>query len=158
MPVPPSKLKALINQQKKPPLPKSQDDDAEDAAAEDKGKPGNPGGGEPDEEADKELVEKVGQQVEDGKTNGKLVRLMGVYEQASEDDEEGPEASGEAPAWAEDGDTWTRAKTAVDPDGEGESKWEEPWLVVAHVYERMGGTITADAEGQEGGGEEDEEE
>lgn len=42
------------------------------------------------------------------------------------------------PAWVADESKWERAKQAV------EKRWgnyDEPWAVVAHVYENMGGTI-----------------
>ena len=44
------------------------------------------------------------------------------------------------PTWAVDEATWERAKEAADKGRYGE---EEYWPVVAHIYERMGGSIQA---------------
>jgi hypothetical protein len=49
------------------------------------------------------------------------------------------EAQGQnPPSWVEDEAIWTRAKAAVDPEGEG-VKYDEPWAVVVAVYRKMGG-------------------
>jgi len=40
--------------------------------------------------------------------------------------------------WVVDGATWERAKAAVKPYW---SQYEEPWAVVTHVYEQLGGRV-----------------
>lgn len=40
--------------------------------------------------------------------------------------------------WVRDEEIWERAKAEVLPDWE---KYDQPWAVVAHVYEQMGGRI-----------------
>lgn len=42
------------------------------------------------------------------------------------------------PAWVANEATWERAKKAVEPRW---GNYSEPYAVVAHVYENMGGTI-----------------
>lgn len=44
-------------------------------------------------------------------------------------------------AWVADEDLWEKAKEVVDPEGVGEEKYEDPWAVVVHVYQQMGGRI-----------------
>lgn len=41
------------------------------------------------------------------------------------------------PAWVKSEAIWDRAKAAVEPNW---ASYSEPWAVVAHVYEQMGGT------------------
>ena len=54
-----------------------------------------------------------------------------------------PEVDGNPPAWVEDEDIWERAKTAVDPEGDG-AEYEDVWAVVATVYKKMGGAFKAE--------------
>ena len=49
-------------------------------------------------------------------------------------------AHNDGPSWAADPDIWAKAEEAVDPEGDGAAKYEDPWAVVASVYEKMGGT------------------
>jgi len=43
-------------------------------------------------------------------------------------------------AWVQDEDIWERAKAEVLPDW---GRYDQPWAVVTHVYEQMGGRIAA---------------
>lgn len=47
-----------------------------------------------------------------------------------------PPQEGQAPSWALDQDKWTQAEQAVMANREA---YPEPWIVVAHVYKKMGG-------------------
>lgn len=47
-------------------------------------------------------------------------------------------APGNPPRWAADKGKWERAKEAVQKYW---GRYSEPYAVVAHVYERMGGTV-----------------
>jgi hypothetical protein len=42
------------------------------------------------------------------------------------------------PEWALDPDIWEHARDTVAPHW---SNYEEPWAVVTHIYERMGGRV-----------------
>ena len=48
------------------------------------------------------------------------------------------EAGHNPPGWAVDEELWERAKAAAD---EGDYEGDEYWAVVAHIYQKMGGTI-----------------
>jgi uncharacterized protein len=58
----------------------------------------------------------------------------------------GEPSRGDGPSWAADPAIWSKAEAAVDPDGKG-SDFDDPWAVVAYVYERMGGSVKADQPG-----------
>lgn len=49
-----------------------------------------------------------------------------------------PPAEGQAPSWAADPDKWMKAEEAVKPHWQ---EYPQPFLVVAHVYKNMGGTV-----------------
>lgn len=79
--------------------------------------------GGPDKSVD---VAAAAKEVADG-GDPELMKLLEGYD---------PERDGNPPAWVADESIWERAKKAVEP------KWDdydEPWAVVAHVYDRMGG-------------------
>lgn len=42
------------------------------------------------------------------------------------------------PPWAQDPQTWERARKQVEPYWD---RYDEPWAVVTHVYQRMGGRV-----------------
>lgn len=67
--------------------------------------------------------------MENGEANPETMALMEGYD---------PDLDGNPPAWVADEAMWDRAKRAVDPTGAG-ADYMEPWAVVAHVYEKMGG-------------------
>lgn len=133
MPIPGKHLEAFANKGK----PKKDDGDekkggkkpppkfgGKDKAHHDK--PGEPEHehGEDGEDID---VDAIGERVQDGKGDKRLMRLA-----KNVDEDHNP------PHWALDEDIWDKAKDAV------EDKWDEydqPYAVVAHVYEKMGGTI-----------------
>lgn len=122
MPVPAKKLKAFVDQdeEKSGKKKKRPEDEEKD---EDKG--------EDVDEADlHKYVEEEGERVNSGKQDKKLRKLMKGF-----DPEENP------PKWVAHKAKWERAKEAVDPEGEGADKYDEPYAVVAHVYKRMGGGI-----------------
>jgi len=48
-----------------------------------------------------------------------------------------PETDG-TPSWVSDEALWEKAKGVVDPEGAG-AKYDTPWVVVAAVFEEMGG-------------------
>jgi hypothetical protein len=81
-------------------------------------------------------VDAIGERVQSGKGDKRLMRLAsGVTEENN------------PPSWVEDEDIWEKAKDAV------EDKWDEydePYAVVAHVYQQMGGGI-AEGGGKGGG-------
>jgi len=44
-------------------------------------------------------------------------------------------------SFIKDEDTWKKAKAAVDPEGKGAAKYDNPYAVVTDVYKKMGGQI-----------------
>jgi hypothetical protein len=76
------------------------------------------------------LAQQIGEQVDAGQVDNQLVKLMGYY-----DPEHG------VPTWARNSDLWDQAEEAVDPQGHGQKLYEDPWLVVAHLYKALGGKI-----------------
>jgi hypothetical protein len=79
---------------------------------------------------DKKLASQVGEKVQNGDVDDELLDLMHDY-----DPEHNP------PSWVASEATWERAKDAVDPEGEGADKYDDPYGVVVHVYKSMGGKI-----------------
>jgi hypothetical protein len=55
----------------------------------------------------------------------------------------GYEQHEDGPIWAADPGIWKKAEESVDPTGKG-SDYDDPWAVVAYVYERMGGSVKKD--------------
>jgi len=158
--IPPKKLKAFAEQGKKgkkgkrPDEEDEREEDEDDEEREERDEKGeDEGGGEDgaeedetddeDEEEDEDdaavakFVHEEGKRVNDGKHDGQLKKLMAGF-----DPEENP------PAWVGDEAKWDRAKEAVDPEGDGEEKYDDPWAVVAHVYKRMGGKIKGGGKGK----------
>lgn len=84
---------------------------------------GNPNG----DKSDEDIADEVGDEVEAGETDQKLMDLMEGYN---------PEEDGNPPEWVASESTWERAKKSVEKNWEG---YDEPWAVVAHVYKQMGG-------------------
>jgi hypothetical protein len=136
--VPAHKLRALVKESKKQPPTGSEhgdeerededeDEDEEKEGGEDKGDE-NPG--DEEEGGDEDLAEMVASaagRVESGDTDDELMGLIDGYD---------PELDGNPPEWVADEATWDKAKAAV------EKKWDdydEPWAVVATVYESMHG-------------------
>jgi hypothetical protein len=79
-------------------------------------------------------VQAIGERVQNGKGDKRLMRLAdGV------DEENNP------PAWVEDEDVWEKAKDAVEPHWD---EYDEPYAVVAHVYDKMGGGIKGGKKGR----------
>jgi hypothetical protein len=84
-----------------------------------------------DHEDGDEQVAKAAAQVAAGKLDKDVARQMEGYD---------PAEDGNPPAWVADEDIWEKAKEAVDPEGDGADKYDEPYAVVAQVYFNMGGT------------------
>lgn len=133
MPIPPANLAALAGK-KKP----NQFDDEDEIDALDVAEESDEDIDELDDEeddADEEDeedvdVDAIGQQVEDGEWPDK-----GLMERAkSVDEEHNP------PSWALDEDIWEKAKDAVEDNWDS---YDEPYAVVAAVYQKMGGKIEA---------------
>ena len=101
------------------------------------------GGEEGDDEKHVD-VNAIAQRVQSGKGDKRLMKLaQGVTEENN------------PPEWVEDEDIWEKAKDAVEP------KWDdydEPYAVVAHVYEAMGGGVSEGGKGRDEHDDEDEEE
>jgi len=130
MPIDPNKLAAMVEekQNKRPkfPPPKvkpmmrpNHEEDEDEGGGEDGG----------DLTDDEKMADEVAKAMKDGKRNKRLDKLMADF-----DPDDNP------PVWVADEDTWERAKEAVDPEGRG-GDYDEPWAVVAYVYERMGGKV-----------------
>lgn len=127
------KLQALVAENKKPPFsatprgkrpfpPKKKNPPPPPAEEDDAGE---------EDEGEGIDVEAIAKQIEDGDGDEDLLELTDGYD---------PEEDGNPPQWVEDEDTWEKAKEAVDPEGE-DADYDEPWAVVAHVYQRMGGKV-----------------
>ncbi len=120
MAIPARKLKSFVD--KDNPKKHHDDDDERDDKSEDKDKT--------DDAKLSKFVKEEGDRVNGGKQDPQLKKLMRGF-----DPEDNP------PAWVRDESKWERAKEAVDPEGDGADKYDEPYAVVAHVYKRMGGRI-----------------
>lgn len=99
------------------------------------------GGRDGDEEGDVEVAARVGAAVEAGEVDEDLVALMADFDAGEEEEI--------APPWVGDADLWVRAVAAVDPMNEGNERWRDPWLVVAHVYREIGGGTIASGEDED---------
>lgn len=164
MPIPPKKLKAFADadsKKGKKPMPEEDEDEKDESSEgehEDdekgggkkgnpfgKSKKGNPGHGSDDDGEEKHLsteetqalLEKAENEAENG-PDGALVEALAGYD-----------GSGEPPPGFDE-TCWEAAKEIVGPDDYQGTV--DPWLVVAHVYKRMGGEV----EGGGGGGDEHE--
>jgi hypothetical protein len=122
MPVPARKLRAFV--EKESPKKKRRDEDDDEERDDESGED------EVDEAKIAKFVKEEGDRVGNGKQDKQLRKLMRNF-----DPEDNP------PAWVTSEAKWERAKEAVDPEGEGAEKYDEPWAVTAHVYKRMGGGI-----------------
>lgn len=140
----PKKLLALVQRENgvKPMAapPMEGDELIEDELAEpEEGEAGGEGEGEAEGASaiSEEELEEIVEMIEAGEGDPMLMQL--AAELAAEIDEFGEEAE-QPPAWAVDPAIWDEAEKAVDPEGKG-SKYTEPYAVVAHVYQRLGGTV-----------------
>jgi hypothetical protein len=79
------------------------------------------------------FVREEGDKINAGKGDRKLIEFI----RKNYDPDNNPGS------WVLDEDKWERAKEAVDPEGEGGDKYDEPYAVVAATYKRMGGRIKA---------------
>ena len=88
-----------------------------------------------------EAIDEIAEQIENGEGDEELLKLAKTV-----DLENNP------PAWVEDEDIWDRAKEAVlgtaTPSEKtvSKSKYDEPWGVIAHVYQKLGGGLKASEE------------
>lgn len=89
-----------------------------------------------------EDIEEIAENVQDGKGDRRIMKLTRGYD---------PEEDGNPPSWAVDEDLWEKAEEAVE---DRMDEFDEPWAVVASIYDRMGGEI----EGGGGRGHHDDEE
>lgn len=152
MPVPPKKLKALVDRDSKPPKMhgKGHDDDHDEEHEHKKGKghdeePEHEGG---DEEGHDEVdVQAIGKRIKSGDGDEHLIELVEGM------DHEDPDA--EPPPEVEDHDLWKKAVKAVEPHW---GDYKRPFEVVIHVYEHMDGKIDAEHEHGEDHEHEDEHE
>jgi hypothetical protein len=81
--------------------------------------------GDPSLHEDGVDVEAIGQRVQSGNGDGRLMKLAkGITEETNPPDS------------ITDEDTWEKAKNAVEPKWD---EYDEPYAVVMHVYEQMGG-------------------
>lgn len=94
---------------------------------------------------DIELAQVMGRRVQSGRVDRELKSLMATF-----DADATP-----VPPWARDESVWEAAVEVVDPDGTGGHEYDDPWLVVAHVYEAMGGKVDASALAGVPGGDEE---
>lgn len=132
MPIPPGKLEAFANgkpgkgkpkgppgppPKKGGPPPKTSKDHAEPDGDEDEG-------GDDHSDVD---VEAIGERVQSGKGDKRLMKLS-----AGVDEENNP------PESVLDEDLWEEARDAVDPTWD---EYDQPWAVVMHVYDAMGGEL-----------------
>jgi hypothetical protein len=111
--------------------------------------PGKNGGGgnQPQKRDAKTIAQQIAQQIDAGKVDGQLRKLMRGY-----DPEDG------YPQWAKDESKWEEAERAVQPNGRGNGRSGDPWLLVAHVYKGLGGRVVPGAQPDDGdsrGGGED---
>lgn len=101
------------------------------------------GGGEDDAGKDKEIAEQQAARVQNGNGDDELEGIVG-------DDEH--DEGGEPPHWATDHDVWERAEKAVEELADVDE--EHKMLVLAHVYEALGGEVA----GKSGSNDDDDEE
>ncbi len=78
-----------------------------------------------------ELVEEAAQEAEAGQDLELEDAIAGTTSQSSED----------VPAWATDADKWAEAAEEVGLGNGGEDLYEEPYVVAAYLYKKMGGEV-----------------
>lgn len=79
---------------------------------------------------DRKIANKIGDKVQSGDVDDTIMDLMYDFD---------PKYS--VPPWVTSEKTWKRAKDAVDPEGEGATKYDNAYVVTAHVYQTFGGGI-----------------
>jgi hypothetical protein len=138
MPIPMKKMNAFIQENKKKPAfpgkAKQKFEDDEEKKNPKVEEPEEKEEGEQEEEKDySAIVEEEAKKIDDGNPDEELVEKMQGFDFALDD----------FPEWItepEDQDKWNDAKDAVDPEGEG-MKHNDPYLLIAHVYKRIGGKV-----------------
>jgi hypothetical protein len=137
MPIPMKKMNAFIQEnKKKPAFPGKAKQKFEDDEEKKNPKVEEPEEKEEGEEEEKDysvIVEEEAKKIDDGNPDEELVEKMQGFDFALDD----------FPEWItepEDQDKWNDAKDAVDPEGEG-MKHNDPYLLIAHVYKRIGGKV-----------------
>ena len=105
------KLRALVDRDRKRPPPERKDD------------------------YDPAKLERIVQEEGDRINDGRGDRNLAEFIRKNYDSKHNPAS------WVQDEAKWERAKEAVDPEGDGADKYDEPYAVVAAVYKRMGGRI-----------------
>lgn len=144
MPIPPKKLKAFVDEDKKKKKNVAPEDEEMDEGegTEEEGEAEGAEGPDADgdrhlsEEETQALLEKAEKEVENGPDGALSDAMMGY------------DGSGEPPLGF-DSDVWEAATEIVGPeDYQGES---DPWLVVAHVYKALGGKMPGGDEDESGG-------
>lgn len=147
MGVDPKKLAAFANQKKQPGKPgaspfakmgKKGKGPLQEWAKEEEAEPEH-GKGYGKEDQPESDVEAIGDRVQNGDGEPRLMKLSeGITEETN------------PPASITDEDIWERAKAAVEPYWD---RYDEPYAVVMHVYDNMGGGFTGgkgdDAEAEE---------
>jgi hypothetical protein len=132
----PKKLASFVKAQGLPAFSKKA---APPAQAESEEEDGEEEETEEEDEGEEEIdVDEIAEQIENGDGDEELLKLAKTV-----DLENNP------PAWVEDEDVWDRAKEAVlgtaTPSEKtvSKSKYDEPWGVIAHVYQKLGGRLKA---------------
>ncbi len=139
MAIDPKKLMALA-QRENAVKPFQEEAPAAEAEAEMEGE-GEEGEGEEEIiELTEQEIEAIAQMIEDGEGEPDLMELADqLVEEMEAAEEEGVELES-PPAWVASPAIWEKAEQAVDPEDKG-SKYTEPYAVLVHVYNRMGGTV-----------------
>jgi hypothetical protein len=139
MPIPAKKMNAFIQQNKKKPAfpmkakQKFEADEEEKENTKVKKPEEQEADGQEEEKDYSQIVEEEAKKLDDGEPDEEIVEKMQGFDFVVDD----------FPEWVtepEDQDKWNAAKDAVDPEGEG-AKYDDPWLLIAHVYKRLGGKI-----------------
>lgn len=129
--IPTHKLKAFANQ----------------GGDEQEEKPKTKGGGKPMEDLGKhksaeDVLEDCVSRLENGDLDEQVDDALADFDPDEHD----------YPRMVKDHDLWDEAEEAVDPEQDGEQKYDDPWLLTGLVYKAMGGTFSDD-DGDEHGGE-----
>lgn len=89
-----------------------------------------PGGAPPEEGGGDELKQIVDQAAQEAASNPDPALMEKLQAE--------PPSEGMAPSWAADQDKWAKAEEAVKPHW---ADYPDPFVVVAHIYKKMGGAV-----------------
>jgi hypothetical protein len=103
----------------------------------------------PEKKSIAEVLPDVVAHMNDGEHDERVEAMLANFDPETDD----------YPDAVKDHDLWDEAVTEVDPDGDGDEKYDSPWQVVSECYIEAGGELgpLASKGGSDGGDQDDEE-